>query len=283
MSYSVINNTYLRKIYRRRENWVHKGNFGKILVIGGSSQYTGSPALVALAALRAGADVAKILAPKRAADACASFSPELISIPLKGDYVSYDDLDLIKENATWANIITIGNGIGEGGDQKTLVNSVVKELKKKFIVDADGLKVLDKELLGSNILVTPNIHEFDILFGAKPSNNIEERVSLVREKARQYSTNILLKGHVDVVSDGEHVFVNKTNSVYMTKGGTGDVLTGICAGIMGQGNKIIDSACAGAFINGYTGRSIAKTKREALSPMDIINEMYLTTTKWRYQ
>ncbi len=282
MSYLVINNTYLRKVYRRRENWVHKGNFGKIMVIGGNSQYTGSPAMVALAALRTGADITKIVAPRRAADVCASFSPELITIPLNKDSITYDDIDTIRQALGWPNVVAIGNGLGDGEEQRQVVNTIIKEFKKKFVIDADGVKVVNRDFLDNNVLITPNTHEFELLFETKLSNNIEDRIFWVKEKARQYSTNILLKGHVDVISDGEYTFINKTNTTYMTKAGTGDVLAGICAGLIGQGNKIIDSACAGAFINGYTGRYIARTKREALSPMDIINGLYYTTTKWRY-
>lgn len=283
MNHSVINSTYLRKIYKRRENWSHKGNFGKIVVIGGSYEYTGSPALVAMGALRAGADVAKILAPKRAADACASFSPEIITVPLDGDSITYKNLNTIKENMVWPNVVTIGNGIGEGDEQGRVVNEIIKNFRKKFVIDADGLKVLDKELLNSDVLLTPNTHEFDLLFNTKLTNNVEDRISAVKEAARRYSTNILLKGHVDIISDGEHVFVNKTNSVYMAKGGTGDVLAGICAGVLGHGVGVIDAACAAAFINGYTGRYVAKTKREALSAVDILDNIYSTITKWRYQ
>lgn len=283
MSYSVISNTCLRGIYKRRDNWVHKGNFGKILVIGGSREYTGSPALVATAALRTGADLVKILAPKRAADICASFSPELITIPTDGEYLTYDDMGVVEENLAWANVAALGNGIGTGEGQGRLINAIIKESRKRFVIDADGLKVLDKELLSSNILLTPNTHEFEILFGIKPPNDIADRVSIVKEKAKQYGTTILLKGHVDVISNGEHSFVNKTNSVYMTKGGTGDVLSGVCAGLIGQGAKLLDAACAAAFINGYTGRYAAKNRRESLSPLDIINDIHLTITKWRYQ
>ncbi|MCL5009524.1 MAG: NAD(P)H-hydrate dehydratase [Candidatus Parvarchaeota archaeon] len=283
MSYTILNNTCLRGIYKKRENWSHKGDFGKILVIGGSEEYTGSPALVALSALRTGADTAKIFTTKRAADICASFSPEIITIPSSGRYLSYEDIDRIRENISWSNVIALGNGLGTGDGQKELVNALLKESRKKFVIDADGLKILNKELLDNNMLLTPNTHEFEVLFGSKPSNNIEERVSLVKEKARQYGTTILLKGHVDIISNGEHSFINKTNSVYMTKAGTGDVLAGICAGIIGQGNRLLESGCAGAFINGYTGRYVSKSKRESISPIDIIDNMYLTITKWRYQ
>jgi NAD(P)H-hydrate epimerase len=283
MNYPTLNQNCLKKVYRRRQNWSHKGDFGKILVIGGSLEYSGSPALVALAALRTGADMVKIIAPRRAADICASFSPELISIPFQKDHLDSEAVGLIKKNSDWANVIEIGSGIGKDYNQSQLVNSIIKDLDKKTVLDADALKVLNKDLLDHNILITPNTYEFNKLFGTVLSNNVEDRLKLVKEKAKEYETTILLKGHIDIISNGEDHFINKTNSVYMTKGGTGDVLTGICAGLIGQGNSIIDSACAATFINGYTGRVVARLKREALSPMDLIENISSTITKWRYQ
>jgi NAD(P)H-hydrate epimerase len=150
-------------------------------------------------------------------------------------------------------------------------------------LDADALKQVNPDLLNRNVLITPNSHEFEVLFDTKISKNVEERVKAVKESAKAYGTTILLKGHVDIISDGDQAFINKNNSVYMTKAGTGDTLAGICAGLIAQGNGLLDSACAAALINGYTGRSIARNRRESISPIDIIDAIYTTITKWRYK
>ncbi len=283
MNYFTINQNILRRIYKRRENWSHKGDFGRLLVIGGSTEYTGSPALVALSALRSGADFVKIIAPKRAADVCAGFSPELIAIPLNKDYLDLESVHTVNKYVTWANTLEFGNGIGEGNSQQQFVNAFAKEAKKKTVLDADALKQVNPDLLNRNVLITPNSHEFEVLFDTKISKNVEERVKAVKESAKAYDTTILLKGHVDIISDGDQAFINKNNSVYMTKAGTGDTLAGICAGLIAQGNGLLDSACAAALINGYTGRSIARNRRESISPIDIIDAIYTTITKWRYK
>ena len=283
MNYNIINQNTLKNVYKRRDNWSHKGAFGKALIIGGSVDYTGSPALVALAALRCGIDVTKIIAPKRAADSAASFSPEIISLPIDSDHLGPAAMYVIKTNADWCNVIEIGNGLDVGKDQAELVNTLLRNVKRRFVIDADAIKVLDRNLLGNNMLLTPNSFEFELLFESKLSINLDERISLVKTTAKKYDTNILLKGHIDIISDGEMVSINKVNSVYMTKGGTGDVLSGICTGLIGQGVKLFDAACSAAFINGYTGRAIARIKREALSPLDIVENLYSTITKWRYQ
>ncbi len=282
MNFSTVNEKIIQSLYKRRENWSHKGNFGRVLVIGGNQTYTGSPALVALAAYRSGADIVKILAPKRAADICAGFSPEIISIAYNKsdlDEGAFQHVSVLSENS---NVVSIGNGLGTGNDQKILVNEVLNEIKKRLVVDADAVKILDKSLLDHNMLITPNSNEFKVLFDVDPPTDLSERIRCVVDTAKKYHTNILLKGHVDVISDGEETFINKTNSVYMTKGGTGDTLTGICAGLIAQGNEVLHAAAAAAFINGYTGRAVSRVKKEALSPLDIINNVYDTITKWRH-
>lgn len=283
MTYVTTSEKIIKRLYTRRDNWSHKGDFGDILVIGGSREYTGSPALVALAGLRSGCDLAKIVAPERAADVCAGFSPELISIPFEGEHFSPDAIDIIKENLDWADVVTIGNGIGEGSEQTDFVNELLRSVKKRFVIDADALKVLDRNNITGNFLLTPNTNEFNILFEEKLTNDVEDRIKAVKAAARDHSVTILLKGHVDIISNGDDVILNKTNSPYMTKGGTGDTLTGICAALLAQGNSMMDSAAGGAFINGYSGRTAAKGRRESMSPMDLINEISGTITKWRYQ
>ncbi len=281
-SYTVTQNI-INALYKRRENWAHKGDFGRVLIIGGSIEYTGSPALVALAALRSGCDLARIVAPRRCADACSSFSPELITVPFQKDFLDASAMPLVRRYMPWSKATSIGNGLGTGNGQKDLVDALLKESKTKLVLDADALKVLDKGLVNEKMLLTPNTNEFNLLFDMKLAANVEERAIAVKGMAKKYGTNILLKGHIDVISDGEDVFLNKTNSAYMTKGGTGDTLTGICASLISQGNDILTSACGAAFINGYAGRTAGKAKRESFSVIDLIDNIYMPLTKWRHQ
>lgn len=283
MIYTTVNEKMIKSIYKRRDGWVHKGNFGRVLVIGGSDVYTGSPAIVALSALRSGCDLTEIIAPKRTADVCASFSPELITIAVDGRTLNADSISIIKNAAEKSDVIVIGNGLGIGEGQKMLVNHLVREINKKIVIDADAIKMVDKKLLDKRILITPNSNEFKILFGEDPSKDTEKRIKQVYEKASEFRTNILLKGHVDVISNGEKTFINKINSVYMTKGGTGDSLTGICASLIAQGNEIIESAATAAFINGYSGRTVGKKERESFSVMHLVESIGSTINKWRYQ
>jgi NAD(P)H-hydrate epimerase len=258
MIYTTLNQKIIKTVYKKRDNWSHKGNFGKVLVVGGSEEYTGSPAIVALSALRAGADLTKIIAPRRAADTCAGFSPEIITEAINGVELNSSAFHIIKEESEKYNVMVLGNGIKTGYEQTILVNKILKEISMKIVLDADAIKVADANQLAKNIVITPNSNEFKILFKEDPSKDLEKRIKQVYEKAREFNTTIILKGHVDVISNGENTFINKNNSVYMTKGGTGDSLAGITAAMMCQNNNLVEAAATKAFINGYTGRTVAK-------------------------
>ncbi len=283
MIYTTLNEKIIKTVYKKRDNWSHKGNFGKVLVVGGSEEYTGSPAIVALSALRAGVDLTKIIAPRRAADTCAGFSPEIITEAVNAAELNSGAFHRIKEESEKYNVMVLGNGIKTGYEQTILVNKILKEIGMKIVLDADAIKVADTNQLTKNIVITPNSNEFKILFKEDPSKDLEKRIKQVYEKARQFNTTILLKGHVDVISNGENTFINKNNSVYMTKGGTGDSLAGITAAMMCQNNNPVEAAAAAAFINGYTGRTVAKRERESFSVMHLIDSIGDTINKWRYQ
>ncbi len=280
---TILTEKIIKEIYKRRDNWSHKGNFGRVLIIGGSNVYTGSPAIVALSALRSGCDLTEIIAPKRTADICASFSPELITFPVNGSNLKISDFDDIRKESEKSDVIAVGNGMGIGEEQKGLINKLAAEINKKMVIDADAIKQIDKYSLDKRMLLTPNANEFKLLFGEDPSHDIEKRIKQVNDKANEFRTNILLKGHVDIISNGERAFLNKTNSVYMTKGGTGDSLAGICASLIAQGNDILNAAAAAAFINGYSGRAVGKEERESFSVMHLIDKISYTINKWKSQ
>jgi hydroxyethylthiazole kinase-like uncharacterized protein yjeF len=283
MIYTTLNEKIIKTVYRKRDNWSHKGNFGKVLIIGGSDEYTGSPAIVALSALRAGADLTKIIAPRRAADICAGFSPEMITEAVEDATLNSSAFQVIKKESEKYNVMVLGNGMKTGDEQAILVNRILKEINMKIVLDADAIKIADADQLGKNMVVTPNSNEFKILFKEEPSKEVEKRIRQVYEKARQFNTTILLKGHIDIISNGEKTFVNKANSVYMTKGGTGDSLAGITSAMLCQNSDLTEAAAAATFINGYTGRMVAKKEREAFSVMHLIDNIGNTINKWRYQ
>jgi NAD(P)H-hydrate epimerase len=270
MNYFEIGRSILKGLFEKRPDWSHKGDFGKLLIIGGSKRYSGAPALCAFAALQTGVDITFVLAPKRAADIISSFSPNLIAEPLEGDYLSEKNLDTIIENMEYFDAIAFGMGIGRMPQTMDFVKKIVKEIKKPCVMDADGLHALKGKKLGKNFVLTPHAGEFYAMSGLKVDTNLEKRVEIVRSFADQMRCTIVLKGHIDIISDGERTAINKTGNPYMTKGGTGDVLTGICGALLARKIEPFRAACAAAYISGAAGDFAAKKFKQSMLATDVI-------------
>jgi len=265
-----VNASVLRPIYKTRKPESHKGDFGSVLVIGGSRIYSGSPALVAMAAMRAGADLTCIAAPERAAGIAASFSPDLITYPLKGACLSGHHLRELQKLLEKYDAVAIGNGLGLEPATKKAVVQFLARLGKPCVVDADAIKALDGRPLGENFVLTPHAVEFSILTGKPPGNTLKGRTQRVKAAAVKLRCTVLLKGHEDVISDGARTALNKTGNSFMTKGGTGDTLAGICAALLARGARPFEAACAAAYINGKAGDIAAERFGEGLLATDLL-------------
>ena len=271
----TIEGSILKEVYKDRPQWSHKGDFGKLLIIGGSKIYTGSPALVAygaMAALHAGVDLVMVAAPERPADIVAKFSPNLITTPFEGDYFTPKHLKKVLELAKNYDAIAIGPGLGIEKETQKFVVRFVEAIKKPCVIDADAIKALEKKKLWDNFLLTPHAYEFYYLTGEKPKYDITGRAELARKQAKRIGATILLKGAIDIISDGKQTAMNRTGNSYMTVGGTGDVLTGICGALMAQKVSPFKAGCAGAYLSGLAGDLAAKEKRPLVAT-DVIEKI----------
>ncbi len=272
----MANLKILKKIYGKRDVWSHKGQFGRLVVVSGSKRHTGSPCFVGLSAYRAGCDLVYIAAPKRAADVAANFSPNLITDPLEGEKLIKNHIkkiiSLIKE--VRATAVAIGPGLWREKETLDSIVELIKKINLPMVVDADAVRAVarKKEVLKRNCVLTPHADEFRELTGMRVKN-LKERKKLVKEFAKKLNCVILLKGHVDVVSDGNKIFLNKTGTPYMTKGGCGDTLTGICGALLARGINTFDSACAAAYINGKAGELASKKYKQGLLATDLIENI----------
>jgi NAD(P)H-hydrate epimerase len=268
-----VNRAILAKMYKRRPQWSHKGNFGRVLVIGGSKKYSGSPAFNALAAIRAGADLVTVLAPRRAADIIATFSPDLITQPLAGDYVSGKYMGTMLELAEDHDAVVIGGGLERRPETLKVVAEFIAKNEVPCVIDADALHAIKKLRLKPSHILTPHSHEFFELTGIDPVYDRDKRVKQVSDFASAKNCTVLLKGSFDIVSDGKDSFINMTGNPYMTKGGTGDTLAGICGAYLARGVKPLDAACAAAYVNGVAGTLAARRFGESLMASDLIEEI----------
>jgi len=259
-------------IYGKRAAWSKKGDFGKLLVVGGSKDYSGSPVFNALAAYRAGCDLVKIAAPEKAAKIAKGYKPDMIAFPLSGDYLSEEHVPKIMKMQQACDAMVIGGGLTRNKPVLEAVSMILKKTKKPTVVDADALHVV-KARLNKNFLLTPHTHEFCVLGGKKLKTDVKERASETKKMALKLSCTVLLKGHIDVVSDGKNIHLNKTGSVYMTKGGFGDTLAGICGALLARGLPAYDAACIAAKINGLAGSLAAEKRRDGVLASDLIDEI----------
>jgi len=269
----TVDKKLIKKIFKPREKWSHKGHFGRLLVIGGSKRYSGSPAFNALAAYRTGVDLVTIAAPRRAADIIASFSPDLITYPLEGDNLNESHLDDIFVLAEDSDAVAIGGGLERNEETLDTVRRILKGLTSPCVIDADAIHAVasDKKLLNKNFILTPHSREFYVLTGTMP--DMKNRVNLVKKSASELGCIILLKGHIDVISDGKQVAINETGNPFLTVGGTGDTLTGICGALLARKLDPFEAACAACYINGKAGDLAAKKFGEGLMASDLLNEI----------
>jgi len=262
-------------VVKPRPPEAHKGEFGRLLVIGGSEVFSGAPVLVASAALRVGVDLAYIAAPHRTAYAISSMSPDLITIKLEGDHLNLRDVATIRPYLERSTAVAMGPGLGMHKDTREAVKELVKiieEVKVPLLLDADGLKAFAefKHKATSPIVFTPHAGEYQILTGKKPPKELNETASGVQKTAEELNAVILLKGHVDIISDGKRVKFNFTGNPGMTVGGTGDVLSGIVAAFIAQGADPFEAAVAGAFVNGAAGDFVQHERGFHMVPSDLL-------------
>jgi hydroxyethylthiazole kinase-like uncharacterized protein yjeF len=276
----------LKKIYKPRPPEAHKYDYGLLLVIGGSQFYSGSPALSSLAAFRAGVDMVYTIAPRRAADIIASFSPNLACYPLEGERLNEKHLSTLLEMTKSAEAVSegktavvIGGGMGRSPEvQKTIIEYLSK-IKVKAVIDADAIHAVAQmpQILESKpFLITCHAFEFLVLTGKKVHPfNIEERLKLVVEEAKRLKTTIILKGHKDIIAsyNENEVAIVECGNPLMTVGGTGDTLAGIAGAILSRGEDCFTAGCASLYINGKAGELAAKKFGESMTATDLIEEI----------
>lgn len=253
----------------------HKGDFGRLLVIGGSETFSGAPAFVGLAALRTGVDLAYVAAPERTAYAISSMSPDLITIKLEGKHLDSNNLPALKMYLELANAVVVGPGLGLHPETKRAVKAIVEEVEKAskpLLLDADGLKAFAefKRKLNTPLVLTPHAGEYAVLTGKRLSDDLEERALEVQKTAKELDAVILLKGAVDIISDGKRFKLNFTGNPGMTVGGTGDVLSGIVGAFLAQGTDAFEAAVAGAFVNGAAGDFVFEEKGYHMTASDLL-------------
>jgi len=271
--------------YPKPKKESHKGDNGRVLVIGGGP-YVGAPAMAALAALRTGSDLAYIATPKRVGKVISTFSPNLIVKDLNSEFLNTEDIPAIMELLHSCDTVIIGPGLGKSKETEKATIQVIDtvvEQNKPLVIDADAIKPIGEQLeliKNSTTVVTPHAMEFKKLTGYDIPQTIDDRIETVQTWAEKLGIAIFLKGYVDILSDGKMTKLNKIHNEAMTVGGTGDVLAGIIGALLSKGAKPFNAMRIAAFLNGEAGNEGYKKKSYGLLATDIIEEIPVILKKY---
>jgi len=274
-SYKLIDEEIVKSIIPPRRKNSRKGENGVVLAVGGSWMYHGAPFLVAMAAYRSGVDLVYLAVPEPLVDPIRAMSPAIIVIPLPDYKLTKRSVNKLLKKLPQIHAAAIGPGLSIAKEEALL--DLVKELLNSgagVVLDASALvpSVL-QAVRGKRVILTPHAGEFKRLFGEQPPQDLEGRVELAVEKAREHGVTILLKGPIDVITDGNEMYINSTGNAAMTVGGTGDVLTGITAGLLARIDSPVKCAAAAAYINGRCGDIAYQQLGLHILPTDIIETL----------
>lgn len=251
------------KLLPKREPFSHKGSFGRALLICGSKNMVGCCALATEGALRSGAGLVTLAFPDCLYTALTSRLTENLFMPLstnKHGCISSDSIKALLNACKTSDVVMVGCGLGTSESVKELVKALVTENEKPLIMDADALNCLSKFndiLLNKKceILLTPHPGEMSRLCGLSVADIEENREEIIVDFCKTYKVNVLLKGHETLIcnSSADSLYINKTGNTGLSKGGAGDLLSGIIAGLTpSMKSNLYDSAVLGAFVHGMS-------------------------------
>ena len=261
----------------------HKGDFGKVCIIAGSTGMSGAAVLAGRSALRAGAGLVRVATPKSILPIVAAIEPSFTTIALSEDSqgrISAKAINIILNAVTDNDAIAFGPGVGISGSIRPILEMLLEQENLKLIIDADGLNNLAGmknwyKKLKANLILTPHPGEMKRLWSGLFRDTLPiERREQAEKLAKETGAIVALKGAGTVVTDGEKIYTNTTGNPGMATAGSGDVLTGIITALLGQGLSIIDAAVLGVYIHGLAGDiAVKKLGQLSLIATDIIDAL----------
>lgn len=263
----------------KRKSDTHKGDYGHVFIIGGSCGLTGAVCLAAQACLRTGAGLVTVGIPSELNFIFETKLTEVMSFPLSSQrgVLTSRGISRIKEFVSKkADLVIFGPGLSQNKTTENLTRRVLLEVNKPLILDADGINAISKdpEILKKRkpvLIITPHLGEFSRLVKQPVEIIKKQRKKLAKEFAFRYNLILVLKGQRTIVTDGKLLVENTTGNPGMATAGSGDVLTGIIAGLLSQGLNPFLSARLGVYLHGLAGDLAARKKTQlSLIASDII-------------
>ena len=273
----------VQSLIPKRPTNTHKGEYGHTLVVAGSKGKGGAAGLTGLAALRAGSGLVTLAVPESCHRAL-EFNPlETMSVSLpetKSGCLSTKAIDTILKSLKGKNVLAIGPGLSTEKETVQLLESLLPQVECPLVIDADGINALGKnktliDRIQAETILTPHPKEMSRLSGWNVQDILDHRIERTREFAQEHEVTLLLKGARTLVAYAEGtVLINPTGNPGMATAGSGDVLTGLIAGLVSQGLNAPSATAAGAFIHGMAGDLYAEAHHEVpLIASDLLNNI----------
>lgn len=271
---NVITPREIAPLLAPRRPDANKGNFGHVLVVGGSVGKAGAAAMAGMSALRVGAGLSTVATAKSVLPTVAGFHPELMteSLPetdagtISLRALEYGRFDGLVHGKT---VLAIGPGISRQTETSEFVRTMVARYKLPMVVDADGLNAFEgsaDKLHGRDhpLVITPHPGEMARLCGSTIKDILRDRINVARTFAREHQCITVLKGHRTLIAEpGGEIWVNTTGNPGMATGGTGDILTGMVSGFMAQNpDRLLDTVLAAVYLHGLAGDVVRETLGE---------------------
>ena len=283
----TYNKTEVRHLFPERKSDAHKGSFGHLLCICGSRNMVGAAVLSTSAALRSGAGLVTVAFPESAYLPIATKLTEALLMPLcenEEGTLSSECLPKLITSLDKYDAVVIGCGLGVNDDTSAILKAVLENAKVPVIVDADGINIIAKDIsilrnAKSKVVLTPHPKEMSRLTGTPTEIIQSDRIGHARKFSEENSVYLALKGSNTVVTepDSRRTYINASGNNGLSKGGSGDVLSGIMGGFAVQGFRLIDAITAAVYIHGHVADVVADNlSKSGMLPSDIVNELGAT-------
>ena len=255
----------------------YKGDYGRVLILAGAEGFTGAPVLAARAALRTGAGLIFVGVPRAVYPIVAAKldAPMVFPLPDEDGKLSMEALPAILQRLQTADACLLGPGLGRSVQLDRLVAELLQHCRCPLVLDADGINASAGHIdvlrgAACPVILTPHEGEFRRLTQAPE----RDRIAGAQALARQTGCVVLRKGHETVITDGTETYVNRTGNAGMATGGSGDVLAGILAALLGQGVQPLQAAAAAAWLHGTAGDLAAgELGQYAMGPNDLLDRL----------
>lgn len=280
--YVLMDDAFVFSRLKKRRRETHKGDYGRLLVVGGCHRYMGAVALASLAAMRAGAGYVTLASTKEVCRTTFSRMPEAVMLPLRQTpegMISPESVDDILSAAAGSTAILAGNGLGTGREARAVIAAILKNARCPVILDADGINAAAENIsilkqAACPLVLTPHVKEFSRLSGRTVAQIKADPVTESLAFAKEHGVTVALKDAYTVTASPECLYINTTGNAGLAKAGSGDVLAGIIGSLAAQGHTPAEAAACGVWLHGMAGDYAARScSQYAMLARDVIDAL----------